>query len=197
MVQTIPGLLLPRYSKRKGAPCTILILQLALTWPHVYNENGSDASLSVHSQGPSFQCCLHSLATGVLQTGLRFPAYLLLQHMAVWLLQPADWQRGCLRFESPVSTSVLSGQAAHNRLAVVSLGWERGCMHIKEHTPALWSERLLIIKPTHRHRSEYLVPYSGSRGRTSMTLYLLNYPVHSVLSICTQFSCNSKGRNVN
>lgn len=73
----------------------------------------------------------------------------------------------------------------------------RGSMHIKEHNLALWTEKLLIIKLTHRHRSEYSVPYSGSRGITSMTLYPHIYSLHSVLSAQTQFPCNQKGRNVN
>lgn len=60
-------------------------------------------------------------------------------------------------------------------------------MHIKEHGLALWTEKLLVIKRTHRHKCEYSVAYRGSRGRTSLTIHLHTYSLHSVLSVQTVF----------
>lgn len=71
----------------------------------------------------------------------------------------------------------------------------RGPMSTKEQDLALWNEKLLILKMTHRHRCEYPVAHRGSRGRTSMTTHLHIYSLHSVLSV--QFSCSGKERNVN
>lgn len=71
----------------------------------------------------------------------------------------------------------------------------RGSMSIKEQDLALWNEKLLIHKMTHRHRCECPVPHRGSRGKTSMTTHLHIYSLHRVLSV--QFSCSGKERNAN
>lgn len=63
-------------------------------------------------------------------------------------------------------------------------------MHIKEHYLVLWTEKLLIIKMTHRHRYEYSVAYRGSRGRTSITTHLHIYSLQSFQY--KQFSCREK-----